>query len=127
MTHQPKGGMCAVCTHAPRKCNHLPFHQMQPIKRDGDAVIVRCNEFERASVMSRFIIVIHGWHVSSNGFDVIELEAPSKDAAEEKAAWLTQQREQAFDKCAYKVIELQQGEHVARPLTWRERITGRIT
>lgn len=47
MTHQPKGGMCATCTHAHRKCNHLPFNTMPALARDEQTVIVRCTEFQR--------------------------------------------------------------------------------
>jgi hypothetical protein len=47
MNHQPKGGMCAACVHAPRKCNHLPFNKMPPIKHDAETIIVRCTDFKR--------------------------------------------------------------------------------
>ena len=45
--HQPKGGMCRVCTHKHGDCSMLPFHTMKPIERKGDTVIVRCGWFER--------------------------------------------------------------------------------
>lgn len=48
MTYQPKGGMCAACIHAPRKCDHLPFNKMPPIKRDAETIIVRCTDFQRS-------------------------------------------------------------------------------
>ncbi|EJM09797.1 hypothetical protein PMI21_05529 [Pseudomonas sp. GM18] len=47
MNYQPKGGMCATCTHAHRNCSHLPFITMPVIKVDGQTVIVRCTDFQR--------------------------------------------------------------------------------
>lgn len=78
--------------------------------------------------MSRFIAVIHGWHVSSNGFNVHELEAANRQEADEKAAYLTIKRQGDFDKCAYVVVEIKPEETIKRPrkLTWRERIMGRV-
>ncbi|MCS3605303.1 hypothetical protein [Erwinia rhapontici] len=77
--------------------------------------------------MSRFIVVIHGWHVHSNGFSVHQIDAIDNQEAAEKAAFLTMQRQKAFDKCAYVVVEIGQEEIInrARKLTWRERLTGR--
>jgi hypothetical protein len=78
--------------------------------------------------MSRFIAVIHGWHVSSNGFNVHELDATTKQEAAEKAAYLTTKRQSTFDNCAYVVVEIKPEETIKRPrkLTWRERLTGRV-
>lgn len=51
MTHQPKGGMCASCTHQQRDCSALPFDQYPIIQRynyNGKPVaIVKCVEFKR--------------------------------------------------------------------------------
>jgi hypothetical protein len=76
--------------------------------------------------MSRFIAVIHGWHVYSNGFDVHELEATSQDEARKEACWLNDRREAPFDKCSYVVVEIDDTEHLPRRLSWRERITGKL-
>ena len=77
--------------------------------------------------MKRFIVVIHGWHVHSNGFTLHEVEAASVQEAEEKGAYLKDQREKPFDRCAYAVVEIESGERIARDLTWRERLTGKVT
>jgi len=77
--------------------------------------------------MSRFIAVIHGWHVHSNGFNVHQIEAADKQEANEKAAYLTMQRQGKFDECAYVLVEIETEEaiRIPRKLTWRERLTGR--
>jgi hypothetical protein len=77
--------------------------------------------------MSRFIAVIHGWHVHSNGFDVHEIEATEQQEANEKASYLTMQRQGDFDECAYVLVEVDADESINRPrkLTLRERLTGR--
>ena len=76
--------------------------------------------------MAKFIAVIHGWHVHSNGFTVHEFEAADITQAEKEAAFLKDKRERAFDACAVKVIALADTEFVQKPsrLTWWERITG---
>lgn len=76
--------------------------------------------------MSRFIAVIHGWHVHSNGFTVRELKADSRDQADMEACYLRDQREKPFDSCAVTVVEIETDERLARRLTWVERITGRL-
>ncbi|TPG76346.1 hypothetical protein [Pseudomonas arsenicoxydans] len=76
--------------------------------------------------MSRFIAVIHGWHVYSNGFSIHELEASIAEEAKKEASWLKSLREDDFDKCAYTVIEIENTEHLSRRLTWRERINGKL-
>ncbi|BBW35469.1 hypothetical protein [Enterobacter hormaechei] len=75
--------------------------------------------------MSRYIAVIHGWHVSSNGFDVHELSATDKEEAHNEAVLLKHQRESTFDKCAFTVIEITDHERLPRKLTFRERLAGR--
>ena len=80
--------------------------------------------------MNKFIIVLHGRHVSSNGFDVHQIEAENKAAAREKGHALRSKRHSTFDECAFTVIEIGQGEAVRDPrrdrLTFAERLTGRI-
>ncbi len=76
--------------------------------------------------MSRFIAVIHGWHVHSNGFTVRELKAVNRDQADMEACYLRDQRDRPFDSCAVTVLEIEVGERLARRLTWVERITGRL-
>ncbi len=46
MNYQPKGGMCANCANALKKCSQLPFYSMPPIKKEGDLIIVRCTEYK---------------------------------------------------------------------------------
>ncbi len=77
--------------------------------------------------MGKFIAVIHGWHVHSNGFNVHEFEATGRKEADEKAAHLTMQRQKSFDTCDYVVVEIAPSESINRPrkLTLRERLTGR--
>jgi len=77
--------------------------------------------------MSRFIAVIHGWHVHSNGFSVHQIEAKDKQEASEKAAFLTMQRQKTFDECAYVLVQIEPEEAIKRPrkLTLRERLSGR--
>jgi hypothetical protein len=76
--------------------------------------------------VSRFIAIIHGWHVYSNGFNVHQIDALSLTEAEKEACWLKEQREGDFDRCAYAVVEIDDREHLPRRLTWRERLTGKI-
>lgn len=76
--------------------------------------------------MSRFIAVIHGWHVESKGFDVHELEAGTIEQARMEAAYIKDGRETTFDRCAYVVVEIDDREHLPRRLTWRERLTGKV-
>ena len=76
--------------------------------------------------MSKFIAVIHGWHVHSNGFTVHEFEAEDMTQAIKEAAYLKDQRERPFDACSVKVIQISETEFVQKPtrLTIWERITG---
>lgn len=74
--------------------------------------------------MSRFIAVVHGWHVESKGFDVHELKSDNKKDAEREACWLMNERDKKFDRCAYTLLEIEVGDRLVRGLTWRERITG---
>ncbi|WP_313318076.1 hypothetical protein [Pseudomonas sp.] len=76
--------------------------------------------------MSRFIAVVHGWHVESKGFDIHELTASTAQGADDEACLLAARREATFDRTAYVVVEIDDREHLPRRLTWRERLTGRI-
>ncbi len=76
--------------------------------------------------MSRFIAVIHGWHVDSNGFNLHELKATTPKEADDEACLLAARRDAVFDRTAYVVVEVNDREHLPRRLTWRERLTGRI-
>ncbi|WJO31021.1 hypothetical protein [Pseudomonas monteilii] len=76
--------------------------------------------------MSRFIAVIHGWHVDSNGFNVVELAATDQKSADDEACLLAARRRDTFDRTAYVAVEIDDREHLPRRLTWRERLTGRI-
>ena len=75
--------------------------------------------------MARYIAVIHGWHVDSNGFGVHELSATEKESAYNEAVLLKHKRESTFDRCAFTVVEIADNERLARKLTLRERLTGR--
>lgn len=76
--------------------------------------------------MSRFIAVVHGWHVQSKGFDVHELCASNPESADDEACLLAARRDAAFDRTAYVVVEIDDHERLTRRLTWRERLTGKI-
>ncbi|CAI8885390.1 DUF2188 domain-containing protein [Pseudomonas donghuensis] len=76
--------------------------------------------------MIRYIAVIHGWHVESKGFDVHELSATNRQAADDEACLLAARRDATFDRTAYVVVEVDDREHLPRRLTWRERLTGKI-
>ncbi len=43
----PNGDMCINCTKLYAKCNHLPFEEMRKHKKDGEDVIVICNQYEK--------------------------------------------------------------------------------
>lgn len=75
--------------------------------------------------MGRFIAVVHGWFVDSNGFEVHELKSTDLDAARDEAVILTHKRASTFDKCACVVVEIAENEMLKRKLTLRERLTGR--
>lgn len=77
--------------------------------------------------MSRFIAVVHGWHVESKGFDVHELESSDLEQAEKEAAWIKNKREAIFDRCAVVVIEIEENERLPRRLTLLERFMGRTS
>jgi len=48
VSHQPKGGMCAVCVNKHKDCSGLKFDEMPMISREKDGTnIVRCTEFKR--------------------------------------------------------------------------------
>lgn len=47
ITHTPKGGMCAQCRHRDTDCSWRDFESMQPMKKDGEEMIVKCTGFVR--------------------------------------------------------------------------------
>lgn len=71
----------------------------------------------------RFLAVFHTWHVRSKGFEVVELSARERKAAEQEAALLWRER-QGFYSVEFALVELDARERVRRKLTWRERLTG---
>jgi hypothetical protein len=76
----------------------------------------------------RYIAVIHGWHVQSNGFDVHNLKSTNEDDAYAEALLLMHKRQSTFDKCDFQIIEIGGGEFaIRRKLTLKERVIGRIT
>lgn len=75
--------------------------------------------------MPRYIAVIHGWFVDSNGFDIHELNSSNREDAYNEAVLLKHARERTFDKCALTVVEITDNEKLSRKLTLRERLTGR--
>lgn len=76
--------------------------------------------------MSRFIAVVHGWHVDSNGFNVHELKSTDRRQADDEACVLSARRNATFDRTSYVLVEVDDREHLPRKLTWRERITGKL-
>lgn len=75
--------------------------------------------------MARYIAVLHGWFVNSNGFDVHELKSTDREMAYDEAVLLKHKRESTFNKCAFTVVEIADNERLPRKLTLRERLTGR--
>lgn len=77
---------------------------------------------------SRFVAIVHRWHVHSKGFIVEEIEAASEDEAREKADALAHRLDQPFYSAAVYLLSI--GNQIVvkpRRLTWRERLTGRAT
>ena len=64
----------------------------------------------------RYIAVVHGWHVSSNGFNVHQLEAKTEEEAHKEAKVLTWNRNSTFDKCDYKLVEIEDSEVYTKTL-----------
>lgn len=56
--------------------------------------------------MSRFIAVVHGWHVDSNGFNVHQLTATNQKDADDEACLLSARRNATFDRTAYVTVEM---------------------
>lgn len=76
--------------------------------------------------MSRFIAVFHEWHVHSRGFETVALSALDRLQAEMEAALLHRER-RGFYSNDFTLVEIDDREHLPRRLTWRERLTGRIS
>lgn len=75
--------------------------------------------------MPRYIAVVHGWFIDSNGFDVHELNSITLESARDEAVLLKHKRASTFDECACVVVEIAEHERLSRKLTLRERLTGR--
>ena len=77
--------------------------------------------------MSKFIAVIHTWHVHSDGFKVHALESGNRKDAEREAAWLSTKAKGFCRSSAYEVIEIGDTQGLLpRQLTWKERLTGKL-
>lgn len=46
-SHQPKLGLCLICTYRHNVCDHLPFEEMPVIMILDKINIVECTYFER--------------------------------------------------------------------------------
>lgn len=77
--------------------------------------------------MSRFIAVIHRWHVDSKGFTAHAPLATVRKVAEGEAAVLARNAEGTCQRADYHVVEIGESELLLpRQLTWKERWTGRL-
>lgn len=47
ITHIPKGGRCAACQHRDTDCSWRDFEAMQPLKKEDELTIVKCDGFKR--------------------------------------------------------------------------------
>lgn len=75
--------------------------------------------------MSRFIAVIHRWHVDSKGFRVYDLAQQEKGVAEAQAALLAMNNQDTCQNADYTLVEIGDRECLLpRRLTWKERLTG---
>lgn len=75
--------------------------------------------------MNKYLVVIHAWHVYSEGFTYHEIEALSDNEADKEASYLCRQRERDFRKCAYKCVKVEHNlPPSTRKLTLWERLTG---
>lgn len=77
--------------------------------------------------MSRFIAVVHTWFHDSKGFEVHDLGS-SRNVAELDAHRITEKGRDAFNCRAFCLLEIHDSERITeRKLTWKERLTGRLT
>lgn len=77
--------------------------------------------------MTRFIAVIHSWHVDSKGFQVHELDAKDRKSAECGGALLAIRSQGACRNADFHILEIADREFLMpRRLTWRERLTGML-
>lgn len=75
--------------------------------------------------MSRFIAVIHRWHVESKGFRVYDLAQTDPGPAEAEAALLAMNNQGTCQNAGYTLVEVGDRECLLpRHLTWKERLTG---
>lgn len=78
--------------------------------------------------MPRFIAVVHTWFHDSKGFEVHELESTYRDAAELESHRITERGRDTFNSRAFCLLEILSSERLTeRKLTWKERLTGRLT
>lgn len=47
MNYYPKGGRCQGCAKRHEDCSALPFQTMPVHRRDGEDVVVICNEYRQ--------------------------------------------------------------------------------
>lgn len=73
----------------------------------------------------RFLAVFHQWHVSSRGFETVELQATDRESALDEASRLLRAR-QGFYSVDFTLVELERRERLPRRLSWLERLTGRL-
>lgn len=77
--------------------------------------------------MSRYLAVIHAWHVESKWFQTHELKSQDPKSAEGEAALLAMKAQGTCRSADYHLIELADRDCLMpRRLTWRERLTGTL-
>lgn len=76
---------------------------------------------------NKYVLVFHNWFISSNSFEVVEIEAESlKDA--EKQGLIRLGKHQTFNHRDFTVVEMEPEYQLARKkLTWKERFSGYIS
>ena len=109
-----------------QKLGSYQYACLKEVERHGVVYANQCNARERKAYGRLVQLGIHGWFVSSNGFNIVELNTNEREEAEKEAVFLCHQRAETFDKCAHVVIEIGETEmlKVPRKLTIRERLTG---
>jgi len=77
----------------------------------------------------KFVMVMHEWFVSSDGFTVKEIDARDADDAHNIASDIAHARNsRACHNADATILQIADNEHLApRRLTWRERLTGRLS
>lgn len=78
--------------------------------------------------MPKYLAVTHRWFVDSKGFHVKEFEAENDDIAERERLVINDRLAENFKHASTKLIRLEPDLRISpRRLTWRERLTGKIT